>query len=138
LANRFERFAHNVKVLKGGLGKKKREDLMKELTEIPDEAERLIISTGRFIGEGFDDPRLDTLFLVMPISWHGTLQQYAGRLHRQHYAKQMVQIYHYVDSQIPILLVMYKKRLKGYKAMGYGVSDGNVPMKGQPIQGTLF
>jgi superfamily II DNA or RNA helicase len=138
LANRFEKFAHNVKVLKGGLGKKKREDLMRELAEIPDEAERLIISTGRFIGEGFDDPRLDTLFLVMPISWHGTLQQYAGRLHRQHHAKQMVRIYDYVDSQIPMLLAMYKKRLKGYKTMGYKISDGNVPMKGRPIQGTLF
>ncbi|WP_407311760.1 TOTE conflict system archaeo-eukaryotic primase domain-containing protein [Desulfosporosinus sp. SB140] len=138
LANRFEKFAHNVKVLKGGLGKKKREDLMKELAEIPDEAERLIISTGRFIGEGFDDPRLDTLFLVMPISWQGTLQQYAGRLHRKHHAKKIVQIYDYVDNQIPMLVNMYKKRLKGYKAMGYEISDGKEPIVNRPIQGSLF
>lgn len=83
------------------------------------DAERVILATGRFIGEGFDDARLDTLFLVMPISWKGTLQQYAGRLHRLYDMKQEVRIYDYVDDQVPMLSRMYKKRLKGYQVMGY-------------------
>lgn len=90
-----------------------------KLNAIPPEEERVILATGRFIGEGFDDERLDTLFLVLPISWKGTLQQYAGRLHRIYDLKHEVQIYDYVDSHVPMLARMYQKRLKGYQAMGY-------------------
>ena len=86
----------------------------------PDE-ERLIIATGRYIGEGFDDVRLDTLFLALPISWRGTLQQYVGRLHRQHEGKDELRVYDYVDQDVPVLMRMYKRRLKGYQAMGYEV-----------------
>ncbi|OPX89014.1 MAG: hypothetical protein A4E53_01700 [Pelotomaculum sp. PtaB.Bin104] len=74
-----------------------------------------------YIGEGFDDARLGTLFLVMPISWRGTLQQYAGRLHRLHDQKRIVQIYDYVDVNVPVLMRMYEKRLKGYNAIGYRI-----------------
>ena len=77
------------------------------------------MATGHFIGEGFDEPRLDTLFLAMPISWKGTLQQYAGRLHRLFKTKKEVRIYDYVDIQVKMLEKMYQKRLNGYASMGY-------------------
>src|SRR5207244_1080187 len=71
----------NVIVLSGGMNKRRRDELADQLTNIPSDQPRLILATGRYIGEGFDDSRLDTLFLAMPISWRGTLQQYVGRLH---------------------------------------------------------
>lgn len=117
--NRLESFAKNVIVMRGGMGKKQREALRQTIASIGDHEERVLIATGKLIGEGFDDPRLDTLFLVHPISWKGTLQQYAGRLHRSHSNKTEFQIYDYVDLQVPVLMSMFKKRVKGYKAMGY-------------------
>ena len=86
-----------------------------------------MVATGSFIGEGFDEPRLDTLFLAMPISWKGTLQQYAGRLHRLFLDKKEVQIYDYVDIHVKMLERMYQKRLTGYASMGYKA-------KGEDIQ----
>jgi len=122
-AERLKGFAKNVIVLKGGTGKKQRKELTQQIASIPDGEERLLIATGRYIGEGFDDARLDTLFLAMPISWRGTLQQYAGRLHRLHDNKRVVKIFDYVDVEVPMLIRMYKKRLKGYRAIGYSVQD---------------
>jgi superfamily II DNA or RNA helicase len=122
-AERLKGFAKNVIVLKGGTGKKQRKALAEQMAAIPDEEERVLIATGRYIGEGFDDARLDTLFLAMPISWRGTLQQYAGRLHRLHDNKKLVQIYDYVDVKVPMLMRMYNKRLKGYKAIGYSILE---------------
>jgi len=113
----------NVILLRGGMGAKQRRAITEKLASIPDDAPRVIIATGRYIGEGFDDARLDTLFLAMPVSWRGTLQQYAGRLHRLHEQKRVVQVYDYVDAQVPMLNRMYDKRLKGYKALGYMVED---------------
>ena len=84
--------------------------------------ERVIVATGRYLGEGFDDPRLDTLFLTMPIAWKGTLAQYAGRLHRLHDAKREVIIYDYVDNGVPALTRMAVKRRNGYEAIGYRVT----------------
>ena len=81
-------------------------------------------SNWEYIGEGFDDPRLDTLFLALPISWTGTLQQYVGRLHRTLEGKNMVTVYDYVDSQVPTLQRMFKKRLRGYRALGYEIRMG--------------
>ena len=89
---------------------------------MPDGEERVIVATGRYLGEGFDDARLDTLFLTMPISWRGTLAQYAGRLHRLHAAKREVVIYDYVDEDEPVLAKMAAKREAGYKALGYEVT----------------
>ncbi len=120
-AKRLENSARNIIVLKGGMGKKQRKVLADRIKAIPDCEERILIATGRYIGEGFDDARLDTLFLAMPISWRGTLQQYVGRLHRLHDTKQVVQVYDYVDIRVPILMRMYKKRVKGYEAIGYHV-----------------
>ena len=82
-----------------------------------------MIATGKYIGEGFDDARLDTLFLAMPISWKGTLQQYVGRLHRLHDNKQEVRVYDYVDVRVPLLEKMFTKRQSGYKQMGYVTDD---------------
>jgi len=122
-ARRVGRFAKNVIVLKGGMGKNQRQEAIEKMKAIPDSQERLILATGRYIGEGFDDARLDTLFLTLPISWRGTLQQYVGRLHRNHDNKRVVQVYDYVDDKVPLLERMYQKRLKGYKAIGYEIQE---------------
>lgn len=120
-AEHLNGFAQNIIILRGGMGAKQRKALAEQIKAVPDSKERVIIATGRYIGEGFDDARLDTLFLAMPISWRGTLQQYVGRLHRLHDHKQVVQVYDYVDILIPTLMRMYKKRLKGYEAIGYTI-----------------
>ena len=87
---------------------------------------QVLIATGKYIGEGFDLPRLDTLFLALPISWKGTLAQYAGRIHRVAESKKKVAIYDYVDSTLPMLQRMFQRRCKGYEAMGYHlVRDGD-------------
>jgi len=83
----------------------------------------VLVATGKYLGEGFDDARLDTLFLAMPISWKGTLAQYAGRIHRLHDSKTEVRIYDYVDSEVRMLARMHEKRLRGYRAIGYTVSQ---------------
>ncbi len=119
---RLSRRVPNVFVMKGGMGKKQRDALASQIKAVPEDQQRVIIATGRYIGEGFDDARLDTLFLAMPISWRGTLQQYVGRLHRLHENKHVVRVYDYVDSCVPVLNRMYEKRLKAYKAVGYTVA----------------
>jgi superfamily II DNA or RNA helicase len=111
----------NVIVLKGGMGRKQRRSLSEALAGVPEGVPRLILATGSYIGEGFDDARLDTLFLAMPISWKGTLQQYVGRLHRLHDNKRVVEVYDYVDANVRMLARMYERRLKGYGDMGYKV-----------------
>ena len=118
LASGLSEIQH-VFILKGGMGKKQRQAIAEKLASIPDGAPRVLLATGSYIGEGFDDSRLDTLFLTMPISWHGTLQQYVGRLHRIHHGKKVVRVFDYVDAQVPMLGRMYEKRLKGYRAIGY-------------------
>jgi len=96
------------------------------LDAIPNHEERLVLATGRYIGEGFDDTRLDTLFLALPVSWKGTLIQYTGRLHRLHPAKTAVRIFDYVDREVPRLRRMFEKRLRGYRAIGY--ARGEAPL----------
>jgi len=111
-------------VLRGGMGAGERKAVLERLKAIPDDAPRVLLATGRYIGEGFDDARLDTLFLTLPVSWRGTVQQYAGRLHRLHERKREVRIYDYVDAAIPMLAKMHQKRLRGYGAIGYSVAAG--------------
>jgi superfamily II DNA or RNA helicase len=106
-------------ILKGGMGKKQRQAAMQQLHL--NEDKRILIATGRYIGEGFDDSRLDTLFLALPISWTGTLQQYVGRLHRMHAGKNNVIVYDYVDSHVLTLQRMFNKRARGYKTLGYSI-----------------
>jgi len=108
-------------VLRGGQSEKQRSDIAARLAAIPQTEERVIVATGRYLGEGFDDSRLDTLFLTMPIAWKGTLAQYAGRLHRLHDAKREVIIYDYVDMSVPVLARMAAKRRVGYQTIGYRI-----------------
>jgi superfamily II DNA or RNA helicase len=103
---------------------KARREEMERLDAIPDDEERLLIATGRFIGEGFDDARLDTLFLALPVSWKGTLVQYAGRLQRLHPGKTELRIYDYVDRRVPVLQRMFERRLRGYRTIGYSTDAG--------------
>ena len=105
------------------MGQKQRRQLAKRISEIPDEEERLLISTGRYLGEGFDDARLDTLFLALPVSWRGILAQYAGRLHRLHERKKEVVIYDYADLEVPMLAKMFERRRRGYRDIGYQITE---------------
>jgi superfamily II DNA or RNA helicase len=118
-AARLEGVARHLVVLQGGMGAKAHRAVKAQLAAIPANEERLVLATGRYIGEGFDDARLDTLFLAMPVSWKGTLVQYTGRLHRLHPGKREVRIFDYVDREVPMLLRMFEKRLRGYRAIGY-------------------
>jgi len=111
-------------VLHGRLSKKQRAAVLSGLDELDESAPRVLLATGRLVGEGFDHPPLDTLVLAMPISWKGTLQQYAGRLHRSHASKEDVRIYDYIEQDHPQLVRMWDKRLRGYRAMGYEVRAG--------------
>jgi superfamily II DNA or RNA helicase len=107
------------------MGVRQRRRLTEALASVPENEPRVLLATGRYIGEGFDDARLDTLFLTLPVSWRGTIQQYAGRLHRLHAGKQVVQIYDYVDVHVPVLLRMLKRRIAGYEEIGYSVRYGS-------------
>ena len=109
----------NVVTLVGTPSQKKRREALEKLQAISSEEQMVIIATGKYVGEGFDFPRLDTLFLALPISWEGKVAQYAGRLHRDYSGKKDVRIYDYVDIHVHILERMYQKRLKGYASIGY-------------------
>lgn len=117
LAGRIQRLF----TLHGRLSKKQRTTLVAELNALPSDAPRVLLATGKLVGEGFDHPPLDTLVLAMPISWKGTLQQYAGRLHREHADKTSVRIVDFVDAGHPALLRMWDRRQRGYQAMGYRI-----------------
>jgi superfamily II DNA or RNA helicase len=106
-------------LLHGRMSRKQRAALVAELDALPPDEPRVLLSTGKLVGEGFDRPPLDTLVLAMPVSWKGTLQQYAGRLHREHVSKTDVRIIDFVDTGHPALLRMWDKRQRGYRAMGY-------------------
>lgn len=110
-------------VLHGRMSKKQRAALIAQLNALPPDAPRILLATGKLIGEGFDHPPLDTLVLTMPISWKGTLQQYAGRLHRAHEAKTGVRIIDFVDIDHPALIRMWERRRRGYRAMGYRILE---------------
>lgn len=111
----------NCFMLHGRLKKKDREKVYESLSRMDDHSPRIILATGRLVGEGFDHPPLDTLILAMPISWKGTLQQYAGRLHRESANKEEIRIYDYIESDRPQLARMWKKRKEGYESMGYEI-----------------
>ncbi len=112
-----------VMKLTGGMGNKETRISLDQISQISTEQALVIVATGSFIGEGFDAPRLDTLFLAAPISWKGTLQQYAGRLHRLYEGKKEVVIYDYIDIHVPMLERMYSKRLNGYASIGYKMKN---------------
>jgi superfamily II DNA or RNA helicase len=126
--------AEHVFVLKGGMGTKQRRETAEAIAAVPENESPLILATGSYIGEGFDDARLDTLFLAMPISWKGTLQQYAGRLHRLHDNKRVVQVYDYVDDGVLMLARMYERRLKGYNSIGYSIDRASAAEGSAAVQ----
>ena len=107
----------NSVILRGAMRAKERKAANEQLADA-----QVIVATGKYIGEGFDLPRLDTLFLAMPIAWKGSLAQYAGRIHRESDGKDRVTIFDYVDASLPMLQRMFHKREKGYKAMGYQIT----------------
>jgi len=119
LAKKLREEVPDVVTLIGGMGSKTTREIFQRIADTPADKNLILVATGSFIGEGFDEPRLDTLFLAMPISWKGTLQQYAGRIHRLSNDKKEVRIYDYVDIHIKMLERMYQKRLTGYASMGY-------------------
>ncbi len=121
LAELLREKGQQVVLLSGKGSTKEKREILQDLSQIPPEEPLILVATGRYVGEGFDFPRLDTLFLAMPVSWKGTLAQYAGRLHRNYAGKQEVLIYDYVDIRVPMLERMYHKRLSGYAAIGYTV-----------------
>ncbi len=134
LASRLSKFAKNVIVLRGGMTTRESRKATESLAAIPNDEERVLVATGRYLGEGFDDARLDTLFLTMPISWRGILAQYAGRLHRLSAAKRDVVIYDYVDGNEPILAKMAAKRETGYRSLGYcAIDNGELALSIAPV-----
>ncbi|WP_311767258.1 TOTE conflict system archaeo-eukaryotic primase domain-containing protein [Burkholderia stagnalis] len=132
LQQMLEGTVQSLFVLHGRLGRKARASQLAALDALAGDAPRVVLATGRLVGEGFDHPALDTLVLAMPVAWKGTLQQYAGRLHREHAGKTGVRVLDYVDGGHPVLLRMWDKRQRGYRAMGYQVC-----MPGQELQLTL-
>ena len=124
----------NLIVLHGGQSKKDLKAAMTRVYENPGDAQRVILATGKLVGEGFDDARLDTLFLALPISWRGTIAQYVGRLHRLHEGKQGVRVYDYADLNVPMLSRMFDKRCRGYEALGYAILLPASAMPGWPAE----
>lgn len=129
LAEQLKPHVKNVMVLTGGGTQKDSRENLAAVTNIPEDEPFVLVATGKYVGEGFDMPRLDTLFLTMPISWKGTVQQYSGRLHRLYEGKKEVQVYDYVDVHVEMLENMYQKRLKGYAAIGYKAKGTPQPLE---------
>lgn len=127
LANALTPHCKNVVTLIGSESAKEKRQKMEYLQNVPPSEPLVIVATGKYVGEGFDYPRLDTLFLALPVSWKGIIAQYAGRLHREYPGKKEVRIYDYIDIRIPMCDVMYKRRLRGYASVGYQIKS-NEPM----------
>ena len=123
LADLLRPHCPNVITLIGADKAREKRQKLEFLQSIPFNEPLIIVATGKYVGEGFDSPRLNTLFLAHPISWKGTLAQYAGRLHREYEGKKDVQIYDYIDIRVPLCESMYRKRLKGYASVGYRIRN---------------
>ncbi|MBI5443027.1 MAG: DEAD/DEAH box helicase family protein, partial [Deltaproteobacteria bacterium] len=137
LAERLSPDVSHLVVLRGGMGKRKLGAVLARLAAVPEDEERVLLATGRYLGEGFDDARLDTLFLAMPVSWRGTIAQYAGRLHRLHDRKREVRVYDYADLDVPMLARMFDRRCRGYEAIGYTVHLPASAVPGWPTEVAL-
>jgi len=123
-----------VVVLQGGAGIKQSRAIADRLANTEPGRQRVLLATGRYIGEGFDDPRLDTLLLTLPVSWRGTIAQYVGRLHRLHEGKTEVRVYDYADLNVPMLSRMFDRRCQGYEAEGYTVLLPGSAVPGWPVE----
>jgi superfamily II DNA or RNA helicase/very-short-patch-repair endonuclease len=132
LANQLASQVPHLVVLQGGMCKKELEAIQARLAAIPAEEARVLLATGRYVGEGFDDARLDTLFLTLPVSWHGTIAQYVGRLHRLYDSKREVRVYDYADLNVPMLARMFDRRCHGYEVIGYTIQLPGSAVPGWP------
>jgi very-short-patch-repair endonuclease len=119
-------------VLQGGMGRKELQRATVQMAASPANPQLVLLSTGKYIGEGFDDSRLDTLFLALPVSWRGTIAQYVGRLHRVHDGKHEVRVYDYADLNVPMLAKMFDRRCEGYAAVGYTIQVPGSAVAGWP------
>ena len=119
LKNLLSGKCENIITLFGNTSQKEKRETLRKLEAIPKNKKLIIIATGKYVGEGFDFPRLDTLFLALPIAWKGKVAQYTGRLHRNYEGKTEVRVYDYVDIHVPMLEKMYQKRVNGYVSVGY-------------------
>ena len=134
LAERLSPSIQHLVVLRGGMSRKEVRAVMDRVATIPENEERALLATGRYVGEGFDDARLDTLFLTLPVSWHGTIAQYVGRLHRLYHRKREVRVYDYVDLDVPMLARMFDRRCRGYEAVGYRILLPGSAVPGWPAE----
>jgi superfamily II DNA or RNA helicase/very-short-patch-repair endonuclease len=134
LATHLSAAIPHIITLRGGLGRKQIRAAMASLAQVPDNQPRVLLATGRYIGEGFDEPRLDTLFITLPVSWRGTIAQYVGRLHRLHADKHEVQVYDYADLDVPMLARMFDRRCAGYEAVGYTLLLPASAVPGWPVE----
>jgi len=134
LAARLESRVQHIVVLHGGTGLKETRMAAERLAGIPQDEARVLLATGRYIGEGFDDSRLDTLFMTLPVSWQGTIAQYVGRLHRLRDGKTEVRVHDYADLNVPMLGRMFDRRCQGYEAVGYTVLLPGSAVPGWPVE----
>jgi superfamily II DNA or RNA helicase len=123
LTEHLAKGSHTLIVLHGDMRPAEHRAAREQLASTNGRARRVVLATGRYIGEGFDAPHLDALLLAMPIAWKGTVVQYAGRLHRTHPGKHDVLIYDYVDAELPVLRRMFAKRLRAYRSLGYELAE---------------
>lgn len=138
LAEECRKICPNVIRLVGNDSAKAKREVMEQLSLVPVDAPLVVVATGKYVGEGFDLPRLDTLMLTLPISWKGLIAQYTGRLHRNYPDKTETRIYDYIDLRVPICDSMYRKRLHGYKAVGYSIAIANEGLFAEPTTETIF
>lgn len=137
LAEMIQPQIDNVVILKGGTGIRERRATQARIAAIEDNEERVLLATGRYVGEGFDDDRLDTLFLTLPVSWKGTIAQYVGRLHRLRDCKTEVQVYDFADLNVPMLARMFDRRCRGYEEVGYTIMLPGSAVPGWPVEVAL-
>ena len=138
LAEECRKICPNVIRLVGNDSAKAKRKVMAQLSHVPDDEPLVVVATGKYVGEGFDLPRLDTLMLALPVSWKGLIAQYTGRLHRNYPGKTETRIYDYIDLRVPICDSMYRKRLHGYKAVGYSIAIENEGLFAEPTPETIF
>ena len=138
LTKQCRKICANVIRLVGNDSAKVKREVMSRLNDIPANEPLIVVATGKYVGEGFDLPRLDTLMLALPVSWKGLIAQYTGRLHRNYPSKNETRIYDYIDLRVPVCDSMYRKRLHGYKAVGYSIAVANEGLFAEPTTETIF
>lgn len=138
LTEQCRKICPNVIRLVGNDSAKAKREVMSRLNDIPANELLIIVATGKYVGEGFDLPRLDTLMLALPVSWKGLIAQYTGRLHRNYPGKNETRIYDYIDLRVPVCDSMYRKRIQGYKAVGYSIAVANEGLFAEPTTETIF